>query len=112
MKAGLLRLGIAVFVTTVGLAGTAMGAGDVKAGKEKAVAVCGVCHGVDGNSQIPAFPRIAGQHEEYLRHALDAYRNGSRKNEVMKAQAGLLTPVDVVNVAAYFASQKGLEVKR
>lgn len=100
-------------VVALGLASEAcLAAGNPALGREKAVAVCGACHGIDGNSAAPTFPRLAGQHEGYLLHALNGYRNGTRKNEIMKAQAALLTAPDMANLAAYFAAQKGLVVKR
>lgn len=92
--------------------GNCLAGGNPVLGREKAVAICGACHGVDGNSVAPTFPRLAGQHEGYLLHALNSYRNGTRKNEIMKAQVALLTASDMANLAAYFAEKKGLEVKQ
>ena len=60
-------------------------AGDPLMGKEKST-VCAACHGADGNSPTPAFPRIAGQHEDYLLQALLAYKSGERKNAIMAAK--------------------------
>lgn len=94
------------------LAATAHAApGNAAAGKAKA-ATCAACHGPDGNSPTPAFPRIAGQHEDYIRHSLKAYKSGTRKNEIMKGIAAPLSPKDIDDLAAYFASQPGLVVKR
>jgi cytochrome c553 len=61
---------------------------------------------------MASFPRLAGQHEEYLLHALQAYRNGARGNPIMQAQVASLTPGEMADLAAYFASRKGLETKR
>jgi cytochrome c553 len=68
---------------------------------------CAACHGEDGNSIAPTFPRLAGQHEDYLLHTLRAYRNGGRKNAVMAAQIGKLTDQDFRDLAAHYARMKG-----
>lgn len=84
---------------------TAPGA-DVDAGKAKS-AVCAGCHGVDGNSMVPSFPKIAGQHVAYLVKQLeDLKANEDRSNPIMLGQAAILEDEDMRNLAAYFASQK------
>lgn len=88
------------------LAATA--AADVAAGKEKAAQMCASCHGADGNSTDPQYPRLAGQHASYIERALTDYRAGARKNPIMAGFAGGLTDEDIANLAAYFASQAGL----
>ena len=93
------------------LVGNMACAADIAAGKLKAEA-CAACHGADGNSQAPNFPRLAGQHADYLLVSLKSYKDGKRKNEIMKAQVASLTKEDMANLAAYFASQQGLYVKR
>lgn len=92
-----------------GLAGSAsaMPSGDINAGKEKS-AMCASCHGADGNSTDPQFPRLAGQHANYLARALMDYRAGTRKNPIMAGFAGGLSDEDIDNLAAYFSSQTGL----
>lgn len=90
---------------------TGAGAADIEAGKKKAAEVCAACHGADGNSQAPDFPRIAGQHADYLRKAMRDYKSGARKDPVMAPFANQLTAQDIENVAAYFAQQKGLQHK-
>lgn len=74
-------------------------------GKEKAVA-CQSCHGADGNSTDPQFPRLAGQYEDYLVQALTDYRSGQRRNPIMSGFAAGLSDADIANLAAYFARQK------
>lgn len=84
--------------------------GNASAGKGKSVA-CAACHGVDGNNAIPLYPRLAGQHEDYLRKVLTDYQSGGRKNTIMQGMAAPLSPQDIADLAAYFASQpKGLTV--
>lgn len=84
-------------------------AGDAEAGKAKAQ-VCAGCHGADGNSASAQFPRLAGQHADYLAKALADYKTGERNNPIMKGFAASLSASDMENLAAYFAKQKGLEV--
>lgn len=85
----------------------ASAAGDPARGKDKST-VCASCHGVDGNSELPANPRLAGQHESYLLRALMDYKSGARANPVMAGFAGALSEQDMKDLAAYFASQAGL----
>lgn len=85
--------------------------GDVNAGKQKAATVCAACHGADGNSTAPSFPRLAGQYEDYLSITLKRYKTKERVNAIMNAQAANLSDQDIADLAAYFASQKGLHVK-
>lgn len=92
-------------------AGPAQAGGNAAAGKDKSAA-CAACHGADGNSPTPDFPRLAGQHPDYIVHALSAYKAGKRKDPIMAEQAKNLSKQDMENLAAYFASQQGLYVKK
>ena len=80
-------------------------AGDEAAGKA-AAANCTGCHGENGVSTSSATPSLAGQDAEYLVLALQAYKNGSRANDTMKALAAPLNAAATKNVAAYFAAQE------
>jgi cytochrome c553 len=83
-------------------------AADIAAGKTKAEAACISCHGADGNKTIdPSYPKLAGQHKDFLVRALMDYKSGGRKNAIMSAQAAQLTKADMQNLAAYFASLPG-----
>lgn len=83
-------------------------AADVAAGAEIAKTVCAACHGADGNTSIsPEFPKLAGQHEDYLLQSLRQYKAGARKNPIMAAQVQPLSEADMRNLAAYFAAQDG-----
>lgn len=99
-------LGLSIFIMSLATSPVFAG-GDAAAGKEKSQA-CQACHGPDGNSPSPAFPTIAGQYEDYLLHALKQYKSGERNNPVMAGQVAALTDEDMKNLAAYYASQKGL----
>ncbi|SAL14448.1 cytochrome c class I [Caballeronia turbans] len=81
----------------------AFAAGDVKAGRAKASA-CAACHGIDGMSKLPEAPNLAGQTEEYLVKALNDFRSGERKNEMMSMMAKTLSDADIANLAAYYHS--------
>ena len=85
----------------------AMAGGDPAKGKELAEKVCAACHGADGNSELPANPKLAGQYESYLIQALKGYRSGARQNPIMAGFATALSDEDIANAAAYFASQPG-----
>jgi cytochrome c553 len=85
----------------------ALAAGDADSGKLKSQA-CAACHGPDGNSPAgPDFPRLAGQHYDYLLKALRDYKSGARKNAIMGAQAGGLSPQDMADLAAFYSRQRG-----
>ncbi len=80
-------------------------AGDAAAGKAKA-AVCGACHGPDGNSPNPLWPNLAGQKPAYIVKQLKDFKSGARKDPVMAPMAAPLNAQDMENLAAFFASQK------
>ncbi|MEE8118528.1 MAG: cytochrome c [Gammaproteobacteria bacterium] len=88
--------------------------GDANAGQEKSQ-VCSACHGADGNSPLPEFPILAGQHESYLVEALYQYRaaakneerTGKRSNAIMMGMAAGLSDEDIADLAAYYAGQDG-----
>ena len=70
--------------------------------------MCQACHGMDGLSAASAeYPKLAGQHRDYLAKALRDYKSGARKNPIMGAMAQPLTPQDIENMAAYYAQQPG-----
>jgi cytochrome c553 len=85
--------------------GVAAAAGDAEAGAAKAKEVCQACHGLDGNSASPDYPRIGGQYPDYLSKTLRDYKSGARKNAIMAGFAGTLSKQDIDNLAAYYASQ-------
>ena len=71
-------------------------------------ATCVACHGEGGVSVAPNWPSLAGQHKDYLQHALGEYKNSLRKDPIMGSQAIGLTPAEITELATYFASQPGL----
>jgi cytochrome c553 len=72
----------------------------------KAAQTCVACHGNDGVGILPEYPILAGQHEDYIRTALRAYRSGQRKNAVMGGMAAPLTDDDIAELAEYYSSQR------
>ena len=105
MKTAVLML-LALFATVPVYAAS----GNAEAGKAKSSA-CAACHGVDGNSATALFPRLAGQHKDYLFHSLKAYKSGKRKNAIMAGQVQNLSVSDMADLAAYYSKQKGLAIK-
>ena len=79
-------------------------AGDAEAGKAKS-ATCAACHGADGNSLAPTFPRIAGQGERYLIKQIKDIRDGNRQVPAMAPFVAGLSDTDVADLAAYFSAQ-------
>ncbi len=83
--------------------------GDAKAGAQKA-AVCLACHGANGVSVAPTFPRLAAQRADYLYHRLRSFKQAGPKDPYysispMTAMAAALSDDDMRNVATYFSEQ-------
>jgi cytochrome c553 len=87
-------------------------AADAGAGQAKAKEICQACHGLDGNSQTPDYPKLGGQYPDYLQKALRDYKSGARKNPIMAGFAGALTDKDIENLAAYYASQPAVVARK
>ena len=83
----------------------AHGQGDPAAGQAKS-AICAACHGVDGNSMVPNWPKIAGQHEQYLNRQVLLIQAGARPVAEMAAIVPGLSVQDIADMSAYFASQQ------
>lgn len=104
------HLGFALLASM--LATQAMAGGDVAAGKELATKkyACASCHGAQFNNPIdPSYPKLAGQHADYLAHALVSYRESTnpsigRKNAIMASQAGPLSDHEIADISAYLES--------
>ncbi len=79
--------------------------GDAKAGEAKA-AVCGACHGMDGNSALAMYPKLAGQNESYTVRQLAQFKNGQRNNAIMLPFASTLSDQDMHDLGAFFASKQ------
>ena len=79
--------------------------GDAAAGQAKA-ALCGSCHGVDGNSALAMNPKLAGQGAGYLYKQLVEFKSGARENATMAAMVMNLSDQDMLDLAAFYASQE------
>lgn len=109
------RITFALAGAVLAVAGASAQAADLAAGKavfEKFN--CASCHGADAKMATdPSYPVLAGQHADYLAHALKAYRRGQagapasanvRKNPIMGSFAAQLSDADIENVAAWLSS--------
>jgi len=79
---------------------------DLNEGGTKFGATCAACHGADGNSGVPANPKLAQQHPEYLMKQLQEFKSGKRTNPIMQGMAAGLSDADVKNIAFWAGSQK------
>lgn len=79
---------------------------DLTQGEAKYAAACAACHGADGNSGIPANPKLAGQHPQYLVKQLQEFKSGKRNNAIMTGFASLLSDQDMLNIGGWLAAQK------
>jgi len=92
---------------------SALAGGNIDAGKALADKYsCFACHGKDFNTPIdPSYPKLAGQHKDYLEHALTAYKRGDgangRNNAIMTGQVKPLSNQDIKDLAAYLHSLPG-----
>lgn len=79
--------------------------GNARAGKDKA-ASCNSCHGDNGNSAAPNFPKLAQQHASYLVKQLQAFKSGVRNDPMMSAMALPLSEEDMADIGVYYEAQK------
>ncbi len=108
----MIRRNLTLAAAALVLGMTAAHAANLEAGKAKAAEVCAACHGADGNSPSPDFPKLAGQHRDYLAKALRDYKSGARKNAIMQGFAAALTADDIDNLAAYYSAQPAVVFAR
>lgn len=80
--------------------------GDLAKGEALMAERCAACHGPDGNSPVPNFPKLAGQHPEYLLHELNEYKEHHRDNEMMVPMVEGLSDEDMADLAVFLAAQK------
>lgn len=99
----------ALLLLTLSVPGWALAAdvpvGNANAGQGK-TAVCGACHGADGNSLVPGFPKLAGQGERYLLKQMQDIKGGKRVVIEMTGMLASLGDQDLADIAAYYAAQK------
>ncbi len=100
----MIRQSIVLCALVLGLFSHAV-AQDAERGEELAQS-CAGCHGAQGQSENPQYPKLAGQNERYLIEQLEAYRSGARVNALMAGQASGLSDQDIADLAAYYAEQE------
>ena len=96
-----------VFAAVFSLTGSlsqAWAGGDAVAGKTKSAA-CAGCHGMDGNSVNPDWPKLAGQGERYLSKQLQDFKSGARNNATMAPMVAALNEQDMADLAVFFSGQ-------
>jgi len=101
---------IAIAALSMAVASTGVSAaGNAKAGKAKAVS-CAGCHGVNGNSTNPSWPKLAGQHAGFIAKQLADFKSGKERNDpLMAGQVASLSKQDMDDLGAYFAKQTGTQ---
>jgi len=95
---------IAATCALFGSATAALAAGDATAGRAKS-ATCAACHNADGNSANPEYPKLAGLGAGYLFKQLQEYKDGTRPNAIMLGMSAALSEQDMLDLAAFYASQ-------
>jgi len=104
--AALLAIGLGFAVVAPSAQAADKLVGNADAGQAEVSSVCAACHGADGNSTDPQYPKLAGQHAAYIEHQLLSFQSGKRANSIMSGMAGMLSKQDIANVAAYLSQQK------
>ncbi len=94
-----------ITLTLMSFASTAIAAGNPAAGKFKAIS-CQVCHGKDGHSTNPLYPKLAGQHAAYIEKQMHDFKTKKRIDPVMNEMAPSMSDQDIADIAAYFESIK------
>lgn len=105
-----IALSLTILLGTLSASNATAFDGDVNAGKEKS-ATCAACHGPDGNAPVNIYPKIAGQHADYIYKQLQEFKLGmtsggkeGRMDPVMSGMAMPLSDQDMKDLAAYFSS--------
>jgi cytochrome c553 len=98
-------ISLAALLAFAGAAGSVLAEGNAVTGKARS-AMCAGCHGVDGNSVAPNFPKLAGQDPQYIAKQLADFKSGARKDPTMSGMAAGLSKKDMDDLGAYYAGQK------
>ena len=95
-------------VVLAACAGTAVALAQADEARAKKIVggVCFVCHGMEGESSSEVFPRLAGQHWEYIAKQLENFKSGKRKSTAMADMVAKLTPDEMVALGKFFEKQK------
>ena len=106
MRPSILATTRAIFLCAAALASLGAGAQDLGKATKIVEDSCSVCHGADGESASPAFPRLAGQHAGYIERQLRDYKSGKRKSRAMSAIIEDVSEADFKSLGAYFQSRQ------
>ncbi len=98
----LAKVACVLAVTVIGT--NVQAAGDAEAGQAKA-GTCVACHGVDGNSAVPTFPKLSGLGHKYLLKQMQDIRDGRRPVALMAGQVDNMTDQDLSDIAAFYDAQ-------
>jgi cytochrome c553 len=93
-----------ILILLLTLSSTINASGDVNLGEQKS-ASCAGCHGLQGNSVIPGFPKLAGQGAEYLIKQLLDFKSGVRYDPIMAGQTATLSEKDIEDISTYYSTQ-------
>jgi cytochrome c553 len=105
------QLAAGVLAAVVALPALADAKADMARAEEIVSGRCFLCHGMEGEAASPVFPRLAGQHSEYVAKQLGDFKSGKRKSETMKPQAEDLTPVEMKALGEFFEKKKAVARK-
>ena len=97
---------VAAWLAAACFSATAWAQADEARAKKIVGGVCFVCHGAEGESSSEVFPRLAGQHWEYIAKQLDNFKSGKRKSTAMADMVAKLTPDEMVALGKFFEKQK------
>jgi cytochrome c553 len=94
--------GIALGAALLAGASGAWAQADEARAKKIAGGSCFLCHGMNGESTSEIFPRLAGQHAEYITKQLTAFKSGQRKSTAMAEMVSKLTPDEMLALGKYY----------
>ncbi|MEN6584683.1 MAG: c-type cytochrome [Sulfuricella sp.] len=106
MKQTMAMVAIAGVMTASSALAETAAKGDPAKAQQIVTTVCVACHAADGNSVVPANPKLAGQIPEYIAKQLTDFKSGARKNPIMFGMAAALSPEDMKNLGAFFGEKK------
>jgi cytochrome c553 len=96
---------LAVAITTFSFYTTAMAQADEAKAKKIISGSCFLCHGAEGDSSSEVFPRLAGQHHEYIAKQLTNFKSGARKSTAMRDMVAKLSPEEMLAIGKFFEKQ-------
>lgn len=105
MKKTTLTKALAIAWLALGASSIAWGQADEARAKKIISGSCFLCHGAQGDSSSEVFPRLAGQHSEYIAKQLSNFKSGARKSTAMRDMVAKLTPDEMLAIGKFFEKQ-------